>query len=105
LPGDRVIRNLGIVRGIVVRSRSLAGNIARGLTRTENLPDHREARRASAAPACPHSPSLTRSTWASEEAAITTASTPGWLIAAVEDGVTAEWTPVASVSAAPVEGS
>ena len=30
LPGCRVIRNIGIVRGIVVRSRSLVGNIAGG---------------------------------------------------------------------------
>ena len=31
LPGYRVIRNIGIVRGIVVRSRSVVGNIAGGL--------------------------------------------------------------------------
>jgi len=31
LPGWRVIRNIGIVRGIVVRSRSLVGNFAGGL--------------------------------------------------------------------------
>ena len=31
LPGYRVTRNIGIVRGIVVRSRSLVGNIAGGL--------------------------------------------------------------------------
>ena len=31
LPGYRVINNVGIVRGIVVRSRSLIGNIAGGL--------------------------------------------------------------------------
>jgi uncharacterized protein YbjQ (UPF0145 family) len=31
LPGHRIIRNLGIVRGIVVRSRSLIGNIGAGL--------------------------------------------------------------------------
>jgi len=31
LPGCRVTRNIGIVRGIVVRSRSLIGNIAGGL--------------------------------------------------------------------------
>lgn len=31
LPGHRTIRNLGIVRGIVVRSRSLIGNIGAGL--------------------------------------------------------------------------
>jgi uncharacterized protein YbjQ (UPF0145 family) len=31
LPGCRVTRNIGIVRGIVVRSRSLVGNIAGGL--------------------------------------------------------------------------
>ena len=31
LPGHRIKRNLGIVRGIVVRSRSLIGNIGAGL--------------------------------------------------------------------------
>ena len=31
LPGYRVIRNIGIARGIVVRSRSVVGNIAGGL--------------------------------------------------------------------------
>jgi uncharacterized protein YbjQ (UPF0145 family) len=31
LPGCRVVRNLGLVRGIVVRSRSLIGNINAGL--------------------------------------------------------------------------
>ena len=31
LPGQRVIRNLGIVRGIVVRSRSVVGNFAGAL--------------------------------------------------------------------------
>jgi uncharacterized protein YbjQ (UPF0145 family) len=31
LPGYRVARNLGIARGIVVRSRSLVGNIGAGL--------------------------------------------------------------------------
>ncbi|MGB6431892.1 MAG: YbjQ family protein [Candidatus Acidiferrales bacterium] len=31
LPGYRVVRNCGIVRGIVVRSRSLLGNFAAGL--------------------------------------------------------------------------
>jgi len=31
LPGHRITRNLGIVRGIVVRSRSLVGNIGAGL--------------------------------------------------------------------------
>jgi uncharacterized protein YbjQ (UPF0145 family) len=31
LPGHRIKRNLGIVRGIVVRSRSLVGNIGAGL--------------------------------------------------------------------------
>ena len=31
LPGCRVARNLGVVRGIVVRSRSLIGNIGAGL--------------------------------------------------------------------------
>jgi uncharacterized protein YbjQ (UPF0145 family) len=30
LPGHRITRNLGIVRGIVVRSRSLIGNIGAG---------------------------------------------------------------------------
>jgi uncharacterized protein YbjQ (UPF0145 family) len=30
LPGHRILRNLGIVRGIVVRSRSLIGNIGAG---------------------------------------------------------------------------
>jgi uncharacterized protein YbjQ (UPF0145 family) len=30
LPGHRVARNLGLVRGIVVRSRSLLGNIGAG---------------------------------------------------------------------------
>jgi uncharacterized protein YbjQ (UPF0145 family) len=28
LPGDRVVRNIGVVRGIVVRSRSIVGNFA-----------------------------------------------------------------------------
>ena len=27
LPGQRVVRNLGIVRGIIVRSRSIIGNV------------------------------------------------------------------------------
>ena len=31
LPGYRVVRNLGVVRGITVRSRSLLGNLAGGL--------------------------------------------------------------------------
>ncbi|MBV8784093.1 MAG: YbjQ family protein, partial [Gammaproteobacteria bacterium] len=31
LPGYRIARNLGIVRGIIVRSRSIVGNIAGGL--------------------------------------------------------------------------
>jgi uncharacterized protein YbjQ (UPF0145 family) len=31
LPGYRIVRNLGIVRGIIVRSRSIVGNIAGGL--------------------------------------------------------------------------
>jgi len=31
LPGFRVVQNLGIVRGIVVRSRSIFGNIGAGL--------------------------------------------------------------------------
>jgi uncharacterized protein YbjQ (UPF0145 family) len=31
LPGHRVVRNLGVVRGIVVRSRSIVGNIGAGL--------------------------------------------------------------------------
>ena len=31
LPGYRTVRNLGVVRGIVVRSRSIIGNIGAGL--------------------------------------------------------------------------
>jgi len=31
LPGYRVVRNLGVVRGITVRSRSIVGNIFGGL--------------------------------------------------------------------------
>src|SRR5262245_48041878 len=31
LPGQRVVRNLGVVRGIVVRSRSIVGNIGASL--------------------------------------------------------------------------
>lgn len=31
IPGRRVVRTLGVVRGIVVRSRSLLGNLAAGL--------------------------------------------------------------------------
>jgi uncharacterized protein YbjQ (UPF0145 family) len=31
LPGYRVVRNLGIVRGITVRSRSVLGNLAAGI--------------------------------------------------------------------------
>jgi uncharacterized protein YbjQ (UPF0145 family) len=31
LPGWRIVRNVGVVRGIVVRSRSLVGNFAAGL--------------------------------------------------------------------------
>jgi uncharacterized protein YbjQ (UPF0145 family) len=31
IPGHRVTRNLGVVRGIVVRSRSIVGNIGAGL--------------------------------------------------------------------------
>ena len=30
-PGYRMVRNLGVVRGIIVRSRSLLGNIGAGL--------------------------------------------------------------------------
>ena len=31
LPGHKITRNLGVVRGIVVRSRSIAGNIGAGI--------------------------------------------------------------------------
>jgi len=31
LPGYRVVRNLGVVRGIIVRSRSIVGNIGASL--------------------------------------------------------------------------
>ena len=31
LPGYRIVENLGMVRGIVVRSRSIVGNIGAGL--------------------------------------------------------------------------
>ena len=31
LPGYRIVRNLGLVRGIVVRSRSVVGNFLGGL--------------------------------------------------------------------------
>lgn len=31
LPGYRVVRNIGVVRGIVVRSRSIVGNFAGAL--------------------------------------------------------------------------
>jgi uncharacterized protein YbjQ (UPF0145 family) len=31
LPGFRIVRNLGIVRGITVRSRSVLGNLAAGI--------------------------------------------------------------------------
>ena len=31
LPGYRIVRNIGIVRGIIVRSRSLLGSIGAGL--------------------------------------------------------------------------
>lgn len=31
LPGYRIVRNLGIVRGLTVRSRSIIGNIAGGI--------------------------------------------------------------------------
>lgn len=31
LPGHRIVRNLGIVRGLVVRSRSIVGNIGAAL--------------------------------------------------------------------------
>ncbi len=31
LPGYRTVRNIGVVRGIVVRSRSIIGNIGAGL--------------------------------------------------------------------------
>jgi len=31
LPGYRIVRNFGVVRGIIVRSRSIVGNIAGGL--------------------------------------------------------------------------
>jgi uncharacterized protein YbjQ (UPF0145 family) len=31
LPGYRIVRNFGIVRGIIVRSRSVLGNLAAGL--------------------------------------------------------------------------
>jgi len=31
LPGHRIVRNIGLVRGVVVRSRSIVGNIGAGL--------------------------------------------------------------------------
>lgn len=31
LPGYRIVKNLGVIRGITVRSRSLLGNVAGGL--------------------------------------------------------------------------
>ena len=31
LPGQKIVRNLGVVRGIVVRSRSIVGNIGAAL--------------------------------------------------------------------------
>ena len=31
LPGHRIVRNVGVVRGITVRSRSVLGNVAGGL--------------------------------------------------------------------------
>ena len=31
LPGQRIVRNLGIVRGIIVRSRSVVGNFVGGI--------------------------------------------------------------------------
>jgi len=31
LPGQRIVKNLGLVRGIIVRSRSIVGNIGAGL--------------------------------------------------------------------------
>src|SRR3954470_4034016 len=31
LPGYRIVRNMGLVRGIIVRSRSIVGNIGAGL--------------------------------------------------------------------------
>jgi uncharacterized protein YbjQ (UPF0145 family) len=31
LPGTRIVRNLGVVRGLVVRSRSIVGNIGAAL--------------------------------------------------------------------------
>jgi uncharacterized protein YbjQ (UPF0145 family) len=31
LPGHRIVRNLGVVRGVTVRSRSVVGNFAAGL--------------------------------------------------------------------------
>ena len=31
LPGQKIMRNLGVVRGIVVRSRSIVGNIGAAL--------------------------------------------------------------------------
>ena len=31
IPGHRIVRNLGVVRGIVVRSRSIVGNIGASL--------------------------------------------------------------------------
>ena len=31
LPGHRIVRNLGVVRGLVVRSRSIVGNIGAAL--------------------------------------------------------------------------
>ena len=33
LPGYRIVRNLGVVRGITVRSRSVVGNFAAGIQR------------------------------------------------------------------------
>src|SRR5882757_5721788 len=33
LPGNRIVRNIGIVRGIIVRSRSILGSLGAGLER------------------------------------------------------------------------
>ena len=35
LPGQRVVRNLGVVRGIIVRSRSIVGNFGAAIQSRE----------------------------------------------------------------------
>jgi uncharacterized protein YbjQ (UPF0145 family) len=46
LQGYRIVRHLGLVRGLTVRSRSVVGNLAATLLFIPNLPSKRAKRRS-----------------------------------------------------------